>query len=462
MKNSDEPNTDQAAADTGGSRGRGARTSLLALVLALAVGAAGCSNPLDVENPNNLVASDLNNPQGLESAVNGALSTTTNAVGDMMAPYATATDYVQNIGSRDAWLQLDFGYVAEEDNEFIDGAYPSVNEARYMADKAISLAEGFDEEGTIPDRTDLARAYLYGAVIYTTIADMFDDFVISEPGTSGSPPVGPSNMNSLYQTALDYLSTGLSVAQAEGDASLVTRMHAMRARIHFAMGVWNKLNPADGTPSDPLVSSQEAVDAAETVLGRVGDEWTWDLEYSNATVTNGMGGWISNNYINISEEGDPGIVDLDEGLTNIVEVTFTDPVDTATAAPAVAEKVDDYSTNPTETSITAVSADEMHLIVAEAALAAGDDSIFTAHINAIRSVNGLTAYDPDTHSVTPTEMLRHSRKANLFLQGRRLADMYRFGVQAALWQDAAPTMSSPGTFFPITRTEIRANENLGG
>lgn len=462
MKNSDQSDNEHGATAGGGSRGRGASTSLLALVLALVVGAAGCSNPLEVDNPNNLVASDLNNPQGLESAVNGALSTTTNAVGDMMAPYATATDLVQNIGSRDAWLQLDFGYVAEEDNEFIDGAYPEVNEARHMADKAISLAEEFDEEGTIPDRTDLARSYLYGAVIYTTIADMFDDFVISEPGTDGSPPVGPSNMNSVYQTALDYLSTGMSVAQAEGDNSLVTRMMAMQARIHFARGVWSKLNPPGDTPADPLVSSQEAVNAAQSVLDRVGNEWTWDLEYSNATVTNGLGGWISNNYINLSEEGDPGVVELDEGLTNVVAVTFTDPVDTATAAPAVAEKVDSYATNPTETSITAVSADEMHLIIAENALAEADTSTFTDHINAIRSVNGLTAYDPDAHSVTPMEMLRHSRKANLFLQGRRLADMYRFGVEAALWQDAAPTVSSPGTFFPITRTEIRANENLDG
>lgn len=463
MKNSDD--TDDRRRDTAGpgeSRARGTLTSVLALALALVVGAVGCSNPLDVENPNNLVASDLNNPQGLESAVNGALSTTTNAVGDMIAPYAVATDQLQNIGSRDAWLQLDYGKIDNETNEFTDGAFPSVTEARYMADKAIRLAEQFDEEGTIPNRVDLARSYLYGALIYTTIGDMFDDFVIAEPGTEDAPPIGPSNMNTVYETALNYLSTGIGVAQAEGASSLVTRMTALQARIHFAMGVWNKLNPPGDTPSDPLVSSQEAVSAAESVLSRVDGDWRWDLQYTASTVGNGMGGWISNNYLNISQEGDPGIVDLDEGLTNVDSITFRDPIDTNVVPTMVEERVDGYSTEPQYEPITAVSAREMHLIVAEDHLANGDTADFVTELNELRSLDGLTPYDPDAHSVTPMEMLQYSRKANLFLQGRRLADMYRFGQQAPLWQSSSATVTTPGTFFPITITEIRSNGALGG
>lgn len=461
MKTSDDTDDRRhAPAGRGGVRDRGAMTSMVALVLALVVGAAGCSNPLDVENPNNLVASDLNNPQGLGSAVNGALATTTNAVGDMLAPYAVATDQVQNIGSRDAWLQLDYGNVSNETNEFTDGAFPSVTEARYMADKAIRLAEQFDEAGTIPDRVDLARSYLYGALIYTTIGDMFDDFVITEPGTENAPPIGPSNMNTVYQTALDYLSTGMGVAQAEGASALVTRMTALRARIHFAMGVWNKLNPPGDTPADPLVSSQEAVDAAQSVLSRVDGDWRWDLQYTASTVGNGLGGWISNNYLNISQEGDPGIVDLDDGLTNVDSITFRDPIDNAVPT-MVGERVNGYSTEPQYTPITAVSAREMHLIVAEDALADADTTTFVNHVNEVRGLDGLTPYDPDTHSLTPMEMLQYSRKANLFLQGRRLADMYRFGQEAELWQPNSVTSTTPGTFFPITITEIRSNTALG-
>ncbi|MDZ7694359.1 MAG: hypothetical protein U5K69_25090 [Balneolaceae bacterium] len=54
-------------------------------------------------------------------------------------------------------------------------------------------------------------------------------------------------------------------------------------------------------------------------------------------------------------------------------------------------------------------------------------------------------------------MLEHSRRVNLFLQGRRLADHYRFGSSSPEW---APNQDEAGTFFPITITEIRANPNI--
>lgn len=456
MMTPDTERTGQADAPRSGWRPAG---PAIATLLALLVGVAGCENPLDVDNPNNLVAEDLNNPQGLSPAVNGALSTTTFAVSDMLAPYATATDEIQNIGSRDAWLQLDFGHVDDESNEFTDAAFPSMGEARYMTDKAIRLAEEFDEDGSIPNRTDLARAYLYGSLIYATIGDMMDDFVISEPG-EGAPPVGPSNMNQLYQTALDYVNSGLDVARSQNASALVTRLTAMKARIHFAEAVWQKLNPPGSTPSEPLVDDQQAVQAARTVLQRVGTtvDWRWDLQYTSSTVTNQMGGWISNAYLNLADEDGGGVVDLKEGsLTTIEGVTLTDPIDTGTAAPEVARKVNDYDTNPLYTSITAVSAREMHLILAESALAQGDTEGFTTHVNHVRAMDELTPYDGQ---VPAMEMLKHSRRANLFLQGRRLADMYRFGEEAPLWQDGSAAASQPGTFFPITLTEIRSNENL--
>ena len=54
--------------------------------------------------------------------------------------------------------------------------------------------------------------------------------------------------------------------------------------------------------------------------------------------------------------------------------------------------------------------------------------------------------------------LQHERRANLFLQGRRLPDMYRFGVTSVMW-DAAEKLTA-GSFFPIPIREIRANENI--
>jgi len=48
------------------------------------------------------------------------------------------------------------------------------------------------------------------------------------------------------------------------------------------------------------------------------------------------------------------------------------------------------------------------------------------------------------------------------LQGLRLGDMYRFGIQASDWSNLAVTSSGPGEMLPISIIEIRANCHLNG
>ena len=54
-------------------------------------------------------------------------------------------------------------------------------------------------------------------------------------------------------------------------------------------------------------------------------------------------------------------------------------------------------------------------------------------------------------------MLIHERRVNLFMQGRRLNDMYRFGIQSSAWQSTRKAATNPGTFLPITKVELDAN-----
>jgi hypothetical protein len=48
---------------------------------------------------------------------------------------------------------------------------------------------------------------------------------------------------------------------------------------------------------------------------------------------------------------------------------------------------------------------------------------------------------------------------NLFLQGRRLSDMYRFGERDARWQTGSAAYTTRGCFLPITFTERQSNAN---
>jgi starch-binding outer membrane protein, SusD/RagB family len=103
---------------------------------------------------------------------------------------------------------------------------------------------------------------------------------------------------------------------------------------------------------------------------------------------------------------------------------------------------------------TLTSWKEMQLILAEAALAQGNNAEFQTRINAVRAVDQLPAWDGSTPSAR--EMLIHERRVNLFLQSRRLHDLYRFGLKADRWL-ANSVAALKACFFPITAIERQSN-----
>lgn len=447
-----------SSTDRSGRRGPLLPIRAGALVLAVAVAAAACSNPLDVDNPNNLIEDDVSTSAAVPATVNGALATTANMLGEVNAIYATATDEVRWIGSRDAWNSLSLGNFDDPGNEFSDAAFPDVGEARYMVDRAVDMAEEF--QGELTTQRPRVRAYLYAGITYITIADAYEDFVLPEEPTEPVPPVGTGNMVGLYDTAIGHLSDGISLASQEGYETLETRLLAVRARAHHARGVWEKTHPpGDVATDDPLVESADAAADAQAVLDRVGmtSDWTYELTYSPSTVS-------SNIAFQINQRGElqfgARIVEADpDDLTDIEAIVFEDAIDDV-VSPPVEEEINSFTESDEFAPHTVASAREMHLILAEHALAQGDDAGFETHVNHVREdMDGLTPYDGQ---IPAEEMLEHSRRANLFLQIRRLADMYRFGAQSDEWLQQSLAATRPGTLFPIALTEIRSNPEVDG
>ena len=108
----------------------------------------------------------------------------------------------------------------------------------------------------------------------------------------------------------------------------------------------------------------------------------------------------------------------------------------------------------TLTPFTIISAKEMHLILAEAALAAGNNAEVRNRINALRTLEAQPQWDGTTPDART--MLIYSRQVNLYLQGRRLADMYRFGIKDDKWLPAN-IASRKSCFMPIPAIERRTN-----
>lgn len=107
--------------------------------------------------------------------------------------------------------------------------------------------------------------------------------------------------------------------------------------------------------------------------------------------------------------------------------------------------------------IALVTAREMRLIVAEAALRDGDLDTALAELDALRGPLGLPSWEADTVEEGWTA-LKRERGIELWLEGRRLGDLHRWIDEAT--PGAAEDMTGRSLCFPIGHTELATNPNL--
>lgn len=415
------------------------KTKLISLLLGFTL--IGCD--LDVDNPNSLLEGDLQDPSAAAALANGAWNASLRGVTYMMMPHAVATDESVWIGSRDAWYQIDKGGMTNVYNEFVDQAWPYISEARWMSDKAVQILEGLGAD--LPNNQDLVLAYLSGAMVRVYIADMFEDFVYSDKTEAGTP-VGAANMSKLYDEALALLGKASSIATGDNAVKVLSLV----ARTRHAKAVWGKVNPVN--TASPYVSAGASEAAAAAAMMTA--DWKWRMNFSSSTVSNYMAGQINdrqemdlfqNALVETATPGAGGDPQPNDPVTGLPDSRMT--------ATATEFRAGGGGTSWTPVTITSLR--EMHLIIAESKKAGGDDAGCLAELNALRTFDSLDPYPSGTDAGTA---LQHERRANLFLQSRRLSDMYRFNLTSTVWD--AVEKSPAGSFFPITISEIRSNPNI--
>ena len=415
------------------------KTKLISLLLGFTL--IGCD--LDVDNPNSLLEGDLQDPSAAAALANGAWNASLRGVTYMMMPHAVATDESVWIGSRDAWYQIDKGGMTNVYNEFVDQAWPYISEARWMSDKAVQILEGLGAD--LPNNQDLVLAYLSGAMVRVYIADMFEDFVYSDKTEAGTP-VGAANMSTLYDEALTLLGKASSIATGDNAVKVLSLV----ARTRHAKAVWGKVNPVN--TASPYVSAGASEAAAAAAM--MSADWKWRMNFSSSTVSNYMAGQINdrqemdlfqNALVETATPGAGGDPQPNDPVTGLPDSRMT----------AIATEFRAGGGGTSWTPVTITSLREMHLIIAESKKAGGDDAGCLAELNALRTFDSLDPYPSGTDAGTA---LQHERRANLFLQSRRLSDMYRFNLTSTVWD--AVEKSPAGSFFPITISEIRSNPNI--
>jgi hypothetical protein len=409
------------------------------VLLAVAMLVTGC-DVMDVSNPNSLVEEDIQSPSSAAGLKNGVINATMVAMGWAYAPLSTISDEMVWNGSYESFGIYNVGRVSVRNNEITVNTFPELSEARWLADNAITQLETFDQNGELTDPSILTKVYIHSALTRITIADAFDDFVYSDR-QEAAPPIGEGNMSQVYDEAIAHLDLAVSRAQNNGNTTLEMQALGLRARAKHAKGVWQKLNPAGSTPTDPLVSGTGATADAEAALALMEADYKAQFDYASPQVANYLAGQVNQRQeVRIVEPFD----DLKTG----------EPDPRAEAIRADFTNTDQYTENFSP--ITWLSAREMHLIIAEEAVGT-DDGRARTELNTVRALDGL----PDVvASDDLTAFIEHERRANLFLQGRRLNDMYRFGSQSPDWLPNEDAATRPGTLLPIPDNEILANPNL--
>ena len=432
----------------------------IVLMGALALGA--CDGLLDVNNPNNLVEESIRQEAAASAMANGSLARVSRAVGFIWQPYEVTSDDFYWVGSRDAWLSLDQGFISNPENEFTDAAFPPLGDARWLADEAIEvLTEHVANTPTTRMKTDLARAQLYAGVIYTVIGEVQDDFAFSDK-TEDGPPVGPDNMKTVLDKAITYLDAAITGAKGVGDKNLEMKATMMRARAKHSRAIWDLINPSVKAGSGLAASAGAATDALAAIglAGGITADVNYDLTFSATTVGNDMASWINDRKEN---QVDQSLVNITSTF-DVASIKVVDPIDNVTD-PAFKKRLEHFragafnSKGSQYAPLAIASTRLMHLIVAENALAGGDQAGFTTHVNHVRAMDGLTPY---SGQIPAADMLRHERRVNLWTMGLRLADMYRWGIKDPKWQANGDAVAKAGTMLPITIIERRANCYLNG
>jgi len=436
--------------------GRRSRPMMVLGVATLAL--TGCKGMLDVDNPNNVSSGALQEPTAAPAIVNGAVNTGANAMSSLLNAYTIISDETFQSGSRDDYRLLDTGVLDANTNEYLQASYLIAMRARWMAEQAIAQVGKFDADGVLQDKQLLAQSYLLGAIIYDEMGNMFDDVAISDR-TNAGPNLGEQNMVQVYDSALKWLDAGVAIATGDNLAASL----GMRARVRFDKAVWQKLNPPGTTPADPLVNDAQATADAVAALAAMSGDYRFELINDlNNTGDDASGGVGFEMNSRVEHTPDSSLATIDPTNKKPTAVIAKDPVTGAVDATAV--KIINRFIAPespqdiNHPALTVVSKREMYLIIAEAALAAGNNADFDTNINLVRALDGKAPYTGA--GPTRLQLLQWERKVHLVFQGRRLNDMYRFGVKDPRWVANSVAFQQAGCLLPIPLIEREANKNI--
>ncbi len=413
-----------------------------ALVLSMTV-FAGCDaldELLQVEAPSRVVADDLANP----AAAGLLVASVANEFRCTLTYYGTASaltgnewrdasnNSVLNIWDQRVHDTSGYGsqYASADCGSNQPAIYQPLSRTRWLADLTLGLLDGWTAAEVPNKQAFTAQVAMYAGFTYT----LFGEAMCSMAFDNG-PEVFPADAFNLAIARFDQAIAG----GASGDILNAARVGKARAQLNL------------GQKS-----------AAASTASAVPPGFSFELQYSNAESVTRNKQW----EFNIDDEN----VTVAEPYRNRSYQGVADPrtevIDEQTVNPQTGIAIFTSTKYPDASSpVEVASWEEAQLIIAEAAIEAGDFGSAASIINTLHANAGIPAYAGGMNAAELMDMLIYDRAAEMYLEGHHLQDLKRLNIPlfpATGTDDGFGGAYGNQICFDLPATEFQNNTTLTG
>jgi hypothetical protein len=364
--------------------------------------ALGCGNLLEVSDPSRFTDEDLD--QALDAVAAGAEGDLHDEISSLNNLSGLLGDELQHTGTWAGWDDIDHGRIRYDQDGSSDGG-AGLLRARFASLDALARFDRLTGEGQDVDQALYAQVQATHGWSNLLLAQHFCE-APAEPGGSAVSDAA------LYEAAVASLTTAIATAQAAGATDFERWARAGRARAHLMLGNFNE---------------------AEADAQAIPDAWTYNAKYSQGNSENSI---VNLSTITFNNAG--GIrakwwsrVDVDDRM---LMDAFTNELDPRVAirrdagvlgVDGVTDFYSQWKYRAVSDDIPLTHSDEMRLIEAEVEWRRGNLPEAMTILNGLRTAAGLTGVTATT-SEEVFDVLLNERFAELFMEGQRTNDLYRF------------------------------------
>lgn len=398
------------------SGGRFACTSLLALTLA---GATACSGIFDATNEDAVTGDQITGVTVQPALISGVAHNFARAYDFLITNVGLIADELVTTGTWGDYTQTDqqglFNLAGQNVNtgSVVESHWNTFQAARALAERAYTSIKG--TSGTASGAL-AAQARLYSGMSYLFLGELSCDVAFD-----GGPAQAPVEALKLAET---HLTEAITLADGANQTRFSQLARLMRARARFAQN-----NTAGAVADAQLVPAAFVFTVNPEVTGGFGWFWVHVNTFPTATVGPAF-----------RSTGDPRVMIVSRpgqaGQTLYIPQRYPNG----------------------DSPLVLGNWQEARLIEAEVALAAGNVATAIARINEVRTAARLAPLATSLTSAQVLEALKLERRAELFLMGRRLQDMQRFGETPPEYRGTAPFAR---ICIPVPQTERDNNPTLG-